>query len=48
MFANLVIVIGAAAVWSYCAAFQIPEPKTEPKIIDPGDAPQAKARRNGK
>src|SRR5215475_15628101 len=41
MFASLAIVIGAAAVWSYCAAFQIPEPKTEPKIINPGDAAHA-------
>jgi hypothetical protein len=41
MFASLAIVIGAAAVWSYCAAFQIPDPKTEPKIIDPGDATHA-------
>lgn len=41
MFASLAIVISAAAVWSYCAVFQIPAPKTEPKIIDPGDATRA-------
>ncbi|MBO0863254.1 MAG: DUF1080 domain-containing protein [Chloracidobacterium sp.] len=41
MFASLAIIIGAAAVWCYCSAFQIPEPKTEPKIIDPGDATHA-------
>jgi hypothetical protein len=41
MFASLAIFIGAAAVWSYSAAFQIPEPKNEPKIIDPGDATRA-------
>ena len=41
MFASLAIVIGAATVWSYCSAFQIPEPKIEPKIIDPGDATRA-------
>src|SRR5215468_11021029 len=41
MFASLAILIGAAAVWSYCAASQIPEPKVEPKIIDPGDATRA-------
>ncbi len=37
-FASLAIAILVAATWNYCAAFQIPEPKTEPKIIDPGDA----------
>ena len=41
MFASLAITVLAAAAWSYCAAFQIPEPKTEPKIIDPGDATRA-------
>jgi len=41
MFASLAIAVFAASVWSYCAASQIPEPKTEPKIIDPGDASRA-------
>ena len=41
MFASLAIAVFAASVWSYCAASQIPEPKTEPKIIDPGDATRA-------
>lgn len=38
MFASLAIAVLTAAVWSYCAASQIPEPKTEPKIINSGDA----------
>src|SRR5262247_3920702 len=41
MFAGLAIAILGVALWSYCAASQIPEPKTEPKIIDPGDATRA-------
>jgi hypothetical protein len=41
LFASLAIAVLAAAAWSYCAAFQLPEPKTEPKIIDPGDATRA-------
>src|SRR5215470_8463441 len=41
MFASLAIAVLSVAVWSYCAASQIPEPKTEPKIIDPGDATRA-------
>ena len=41
IFASLAIAVFAASVWSYCAASQIPEPKTEPKIIDPGDATRA-------
>src|SRR5215467_13553149 len=41
MFASLSIAVLSVAVWSYCAASQIPEPKTEPKIIDPGDATRA-------
>jgi 3-keto-disaccharide hydrolase len=41
LFASLAITAFAVAAWSYNAAFQIPEPKTEPKIIDPGDATRA-------
>jgi hypothetical protein len=41
MFASLAIAVAAAAAWSYFAAVQIPEPKTEPKIIDSGDATRA-------
>jgi Domain of Unknown Function (DUF1080) len=41
MFASLAIAVAATAVWSYCGASQIPEPKAEPKIIDPGDATRA-------
>src|SRR5262244_3950948 len=41
MFASLAIAVLSVAVWSYCAASQIPAPKTEPKIIDPGDATRA-------
>ena len=41
MFASLAIAVPGVAVWSYCAASQIPDPKTEPKIIDPGDATRA-------
>src|SRR5215467_12782143 len=41
MVASLAIAVLSVAVWSYCAASQIPEPKTEPKIIDPGDATRA-------
>src|SRR5215475_15185119 len=41
LFASLAITAFAVAAWSYNAAFQIPEPKTEPKIIDPGDATHA-------
>src|SRR5215472_1843547 len=38
LFSSLAIVVFAVAAWSRDAAFQIPEPKTEPKIITPGDA----------
>src|SRR5499426_4616797 len=41
MFASLAIAVFAVAAWRYCVASQIPEPKTEPKIIDPGDATRA-------
>jgi len=41
LFASLAITVFAVAAWSYGAAFQIPEPKTEPKIIDPGDVSRA-------
>ncbi len=41
IFTSLAIIALAVAAWSYNAAFQIPEPKTEPKIIDPGDATRA-------
>jgi hypothetical protein len=37
----LAIVISACAAFGYFAATQIPEPKAEPKIIDPGDAARA-------
>lgn len=41
LFAGLAIAVLAATAWNYCAAFQLPEPKAEPKIIDPGDATRA-------
>lgn len=41
MFASLAIAVVAIAAWSYNATVQIPEPKTEPKIIDSGDATRA-------
>jgi 3-keto-disaccharide hydrolase len=41
MFTSFAIAVFAVAAWRYCAASQIPEPKTEPKIIDPGDATRA-------
>jgi hypothetical protein len=41
LYASLAIAVFTVAAWSYCAAFQIPEPKTEPKIIDSGDAARA-------
>src|SRR5262245_37707695 len=41
LFASLAIAFFAAAAWCSNAAFQIPEPKTEPKLIDPGDATHA-------
>ncbi len=41
LFASFAIAVSSVAAWSYGEAFQIPEPKTEPKIIDPGDASRA-------
>jgi hypothetical protein len=41
LFASLAIALLAVAGWGYNASFQIPEPKTEPKIITPGDATHA-------
>ena len=38
LFASLAIAVFTVVALSYNAAFQIPEPKTEPKIINPGDA----------
>jgi hypothetical protein len=40
-FASLSVVILSCAAISYLAATQIPEPKDEPKIIDPGDSTRA-------
>lgn len=41
LFASFAIAVFAVGAWGYNAAFQIPEPKAEPKIIDPGDATRA-------
>jgi hypothetical protein len=40
-FGALAIAFFAVGAWSHSAIFQIPEPKAEPKIINPGDASHA-------